>query len=501
MADPVGAVPTGTMSRRQSLQLQSPATHASSNPFSSAVQTQNEMSVHYHTIRHGINIALEEKQQQRSVHKGDTTNLSSAHEIPADVAFDLGQAAGRESFDTDIHLITESAFLARLQTDKNCGLTSAQVVASRAEHGRNELTPPPSPNWLWLLVKQLLAGFNSILWLAALFAFLSYEPFGDPNPDPTQIGLGVVLVLVVVFNSAFNLYQEGKSVRIIASFTKMIPTTAQTIRDGRMEQLVASELVVGDVVKLGLGDKVPADIRLLESSGLQVDNSALTGEAEPVHCTTVSTHLNYLESQNLAFFSSLVVQGNGTGVVIATGDRTVLGTVSVLTRNSSQVEITSLHREINRFVLIIVGFAVFFAILIWITWSSWLNKSSDPRFQGYLSENGNIINCIGLVVAFIPEGLPGAITLILTIVATRMFKQHVLVKSLATLETFNSVSVIATDKTGTLTMNLMTVTRLLWGSSQEYVVPTVERALLSHVGSAAASPAPRPCCCIAYRCL
>jgi sodium/potassium-transporting ATPase subunit alpha len=164
-----------------------------------------------------------------------------------------------------------------------------------------------------------------------------------------------------------------------------------------------------------------------------------------------------MESTNLIFYSSLVVQGTAEAIVVNIGDATVLGQVGKLTRGTGGSEVTGLHREINRFVLFVVCAALTSVILIWITWAAWLNVKQ----KGYISLNGqweikinifelfhlfifyigNIVNSIGMVVAFIPEGLPAAVTLVLTIVAKRMYKQKVLVKSLATVETFNNVSV------------------------------------------------------------
>ncbi|CAF0974148.1 unnamed protein product [Adineta steineri] len=157
----------------------------------------------------------------------------------------------------------------------------------------------------------------------------------------------------------------------------------------------------------------------------------------------------------------------GEAVVVNTGGSTILGQVGKMTRNTSGSEITGLHREINRFVLFVIAAALLSIIVLWITWTAWLNIKQN----GYITFNGNIVNSIGMVVCFIPEGLPAAVTLVLTIVAKRMYKQKVMVKSLATVETFNSVSIVATDKTGTLTINQMTITALLWGTQGEYMIP------------------------------
>ncbi|CAF1646980.1 unnamed protein product, partial [Didymodactylos carnosus] len=174
-----------------------------------------------------------------------------------------------------------------------------------------------------------------------------------------------------------------------------------------------------------------------------------------------------MESTNILFYSSSVVQGRGEAIVTAIGDKTVLGNVSKLTRSGSKNdEITGLHREVNRFVLFVVGVTVIAIITIWITWIFWLKI----YHKEFLSANQVIVNSIGMTVGFLPMGLPAAVTLVLTIVAKRMYKQKVLVKSLQTVETFNSTSIICTDKTGTLTLNKMSVAHLLWDINGEYKV-------------------------------
>jgi magnesium-transporting ATPase (P-type) len=192
-----------------------------------------------------------------------------------------------------------------------------------------------------------------------------------------------------------------------------------------------------------------------------------------------------MESTNIGFYSSMVEQGTGEAMVIATGDNTVLGKMSKLTRGSAGDEVTGLHREVNRFVLFVVLATIGAIIILWITWGAWLNRDH----HSFVTYNNNIVNSIGMIVGFLPMGLPSAVTLgnynnkiqneyfyfhfflVLTIVAKQMYRQRVLVKSLQIVETFNSVSVIATDKTGTLTQNKMTVTHLLWDTDGVYKVP------------------------------
>jgi sodium/potassium-transporting ATPase subunit alpha len=198
------------------------------------------------------------------------------------------------------------------------------------------------------------------------------------------LGLGVVLVLVIVSNALFNFYQEVKSMKIVASFSNMQPTIATVKRNGLEMQVNAEELVPGDIVRIRLGEKVPADCRLITCDGLQVNSSELTGESEPVNCTIKCTNRNFMESTNLIFYSSLVVQGTADAIVVNIGDATVLGQVGKLTRGTGGSEITGLHREINRFVLFVVFAALTSVIAIWITWAAWLNVKQN----GYITVNG-----------------------------------------------------------------------------------------------------------------
>ncbi|CAF1039319.1 unnamed protein product [Adineta ricciae] len=368
---------------------------------------------------------------------------------------------------TDVHIVPLEKLVDRFKSDLTNGLTDEMITQHRATYGENKLTPARPPSFFWMIIKQLLIGFNGILWIATLFAFLSYKPFGEPNPDISNLGLGVILILVIVLNALFNFYQEVKSMKIVSSFMKMQPSIATVKRNGVETQVNAEELVPGDIVRIRLGEKIPADCRLISCDDLQVNTSELTGESVPVSCTIKCTDRNIMESTNMVFYSSLAVQGTGEAIVVNIGDATVLGQVGKLTRGTGESEITGLHREINRFVLFVIIAAFISVILLWITWGAWLNIKE----KGFVTVNGNIVNSIGMIVCFIPEGLPAAVTLVLTIVAKRMYKQKVMVKALATVETFNSVSVIATDKTGTLTMNQMTITALLWGKQGEYLVP------------------------------
>jgi len=199
--------------------------------------------------------------------------------------------------------------------------------------------------------------------------------------------LGIVLVLVVLFNAMFNFYQEVKSMKIVASFSNRQQAITTVKRNGIEMQINTEELVPGDLVRIRLGEKVPADCRLISCDDLQVNTSDLTGESEPISCTVQCTNLNFMESTNLIFFSSFVVKGTAEAIVVNIGDATVLGQVGKMTHGTGGSEITGLHREINRFVLFVILAALTSVIVIWITWAAWLNIQQ----KGYITVNGRNI--------------------------------------------------------------------------------------------------------------
>jgi len=155
-------------------------------------------------------------------------------------------------------------------TNPETGLSSDFISDARAQYGVNKLTPPKPPNYFWLLFKQLFTGFNSILWFAGVLAILAYKPLGGPDPSMSNLALGIVIFFVIILNSILNAYQEIKSIKIVAAFSKLLPTLATVRRDGSEQQVVINELVPGDIVLIRMGDKLPADCRFISCDSLKV---------------------------------------------------------------------------------------------------------------------------------------------------------------------------------------------------------------------------------------
>ncbi|XP_015784858.1 sodium/potassium-transporting ATPase subunit alpha [Tetranychus urticae] len=356
----------------------------------------------------------------------------------------------KQELDVDDHIITLDELCSRLKTDPVKGLTSAQAKAVYERDGPNALTPPPTtPEWV-KFCKQLFGGFALLLWIGAVLCFLAYSiqaSTGD-NASPDNLYLGIVLAVVVIVTGCFSYYQEAKSSAIMESFKSMVPQYALVVREGQKLTIPAEEVVVGDVVEVKGGDRIPADIRILFAHQCKVDNSSLTGESEPQTRSPEKTHDNPLETRNLAFFSTNCVEGTATGVVIQTGDRTVMGRIANL---ASGLEIgqTPINREIEHFIHIITGVAVFLGVSFFII-AIILNY---PWLEA-------VIFLIGIIVANVPEGLLATVTVCLTLTAKRMASKNCLVKNLEAVETLGSTSTICSDKTGTLTQNRMTVAHM-----------------------------------------
>ena len=343
------------------------------------------------------------------------------------------------------------------------GLSHAKAKENLERDGPNSLTPPKqTPEWV-KFCKNLFGGFALLLWIGAILCFIAYSIQASTSEDPNDdnLYLGIVLAAVVIVTGIFSYYQESKSSKIMESFKNMVPQIATVIREGEKLTLKAEELVLGDVVDVKFGDRIPADIRIIESRGFKVDNSSLTGESEPQSRSPEFTNENPLETKNLAFFSTNAVEGTAKGVVICCGDQTVMGRIAGLASGLDTGE-TPIAKEIHHFIHLITGVAVFlgvtFFVIAFILGYHWLDA---------------VIFLIGIIVANVPEGLLATVTVCLTLTAKRMASKNCLVKNLEAVETLGSTSTICSDKTGTLTQNRMTVAHM-WFDNQIIEADTTE---------------------------
>ncbi|KAI5302911.1 hypothetical protein KEM56_000234 [Ascosphaera pollenicola] len=355
------------------------------------------------------------------------------------------------------HTMPVNEIYTALNTSVNYGLSAEQIERRLEQYGRNAPTPPPS-QWARKIFFYLFGGFGSILLLGSILVFVSWRPLGSP-PSISNLALAIVLLGVFVIQAAFNAWQDWSSSRVMASITTMLPDQCTVIRDSQPVMISALDLVPGDVLRINRGDKLSCDIRFVEVVGdVRFDRSILTGESAPQPATTHATDQNYLETANIGLQGTHCVSGSVVGVCVATGDSTVFGRIAHLT-NKPTTGLTPLQKEIVRFVCIIIGFILTVVIVVVVLWAAWLRQ----KHHDWISVAALIVDCVSVGVAFIPEGLPVAVAMSLTIGASIMRQNKILCKSLGTVETLGSVGVICSDKTGTLTKNEMFVTHCYTG--------------------------------------
>ncbi|MCL4800305.1 MAG: cation-transporting P-type ATPase [Burkholderiales bacterium] len=337
------------------------------------------------------------------------------------------------------HALAPAAALERLGARKE-GLSAAEAEARLAEHGPNRLTPPRRRGPL----ARFLLQFHNLLIYVLIGAAAVTAALGH------WVDTGVILGVVLV-NAVIGFVQEGKAERALDAIRGMLSLRATVRRDGRRTEIAAEELVPGDVVLLASGDKVPADLRLVETRSLRIEEAALTGESEPVEKAPAAVPEDAAlgDRRCMAYSGTLVVYGQGTGVVVATGDATELGRISGMLAEVQELA-TPLLRKMAVFArwltaAILALAAAMFAFGLWLR-----DYTPAEMFTA----------AVGLAVAAIPEGLPAILTVTLAIGVQRMAGRNAIIRRLPAVETLGSVTVICSDKTGTLTRNEMTVQKV-----------------------------------------
>jgi len=299
-----------------------------------------------------------------------------------------------------------------------------------------------------MLLKEFTGFFSLLLIFGGVLCFIGY---GMDQSHSDNLFLGIVLFCVVTITSVFSFTQESKAANLMAEFKNFTPATATVIRNGKQEKVPAKLLVPGDIVRITIGENVPADVILFEASELKVNNASLTGESEDIQKKPDVYKANVFESDNCVFFGTSCTMGNGLGLVFKTGDDTIMGRIAGLA-SSADAEETTLNRDIKQFIFIVSGIAIFLGITFFILGMA----------MGYELITG-VIFAIGIIVANVPEGLLVTVTVALALTARRMSEKQVQVNNMESVETLGSTSCICSDKTGTLTQNRMTVSQLFMG--------------------------------------
>ena len=351
------------------------------------------------------------------------------------------ETALSESDPAPWHALTAEEVEKRLRVDSGRGLDPAEAAKRLKTYGQNRLPQGKKKGPLM----RFLAQFNNILiyvLLTAGFIKLMLSLWLDAS----------IIFAVVVLNSLLGFLQEGRAEKALDSIRNMLSAEARAVRGGETRLIPAEDLAPGDIVLLESGDKIPADLRLVEARNLRTEEAALTGESVPAEKTTkpVSANATVGDRENMAFSGTMVVSGRATGVVVATGSQTELGRINQMLSDVSVLE-TPLLRQIKKFgYTITIAIAVISVLLF--SWGHWLGHMTFVElFQAV----------VGIAVSLIPEGLPALITITLAIGVQRMAQRNAIIRRLPAVETLGSVSRICSDKTGTLTLMEMMVTSVV----------------------------------------
>ncbi|KAF3937610.1 hypothetical protein ABW19_dt0204145 [Dactylella cylindrospora] len=365
-----------------------------------------------------------------------------------------------ELAESDYHTISQNELLSRFSTSIDQGLSREQVQRKLQEYGRNVPAKPPS-QFFRRLFGYLFGGFGSILLIGGALVFICWRPLGSP-PAPANLALAIVIWVVFIVQAFMNFWADFSTSRVMASITNMIPDDCLVRRNGAQISISATELVPGDIIYIKAGAKLPADVRFVEiSSDAKFDRSVLTGESVPVPGTLECTDKNMLETHNVGLQGTHCISGSGLAVCIATGPRTIFGRIAQLAA-APNTERTTLQKEILRFVIIIVTLMVLSNLIVIGLWAGWLRKDHP----NWISVPVLIVSIVSVAIAFVPEGLPIAVVACSSIISNIMRKNKILCKSLKTVETLGAVSVVCSDKTGTLTKNQMFVTEASVGAKK-----------------------------------
>ena len=336
------------------------------------------------------------------------------------------------------------------ETDAKRGLSSSEAAARLEKYGPNAIESSNKKSLAKKIIEQILDPMVILLIVAAIVSAFT----GD-------VVECVIIIAIVVINAIMSIIQEGKAEDSVAALQKMSSPEATVIRDGQRKHVKAEELVPGDVVVLETGDIIPADMRLIESSNLKIDESSLTGESVAVEKDanfTTNDDVGIGDRENYVHSSSIVTYGHGIGLVATTGEETEIGKIATSLDQVEDKE-TPLQRQLKKLskllaVLVVVVCIAVFALGYF--------RTGDDLLETFMV-------AVSLAVAAIPEGLTAVVTIVLSIGMNRMAERKAIVKNLLSVETLGSTTVICSDKTGTLTQNEMTITKV-FTNDEEYEV-------------------------------
>ncbi len=351
--------------------------------------------------------------------------------------------------------------LTQLATSLETGLSSEEASQRREKYGFNQLTEAPRPSFLKLLLEQ----FNNFIVILLIVAAVISALLGEWVDS-------AAIMSIVILNATLGVVQERRAEEALAALKKLAAPDAQALRDGHRQIVPARELVPGDVVFIEAGNYIPADVRLLEAVNLRVEEAALTGESVPVQKDAnirLESNVPLGDRKNTAFMGTLVNYGRGRGVVTSTGMHTQIGLIAEMLQQVEE-EQTPLQRRLDQLgkllgwaALAVCGLV--FVVAVFRNTDLGMLRGPGGGLLAYLDHAKEqlveiFMLAVGLAIAAVPEGLPAVVTISLALGMREMVRRHALIRKLSSVETLGSTTTICSDKTGTLTQNVMTVTRL-----------------------------------------
>ena len=358
------------------------------------------------------------------------------------------------------HALDSEEVVLKLNTELHKGLTSDEAAKRLEKYGRNELVEKEGTTFIQMVLSQLGDFVVILLLVAAVISAL----LGDYIE-------AAAIMAIVILNTVMGVVQEGKAEEALAALKKMSAPEVSVLRDGHRITLPAPELVPGDIVFLEAGNFIPADLRLIESVNMRIDEAALTGESVPVQknaAIVLEKDIPLGDRKNTAFMGTTVTYGRGEGIVVATGMKTELGMIADMLQ-SVEAEETPLQKRLEELgkVLGWASLAICGLVFIVMVIRHIMGPGGTEDLIGTILDGFMI--AVSLAVAAVPEGLPAVVTISLAMGMREMVKRHALIRRLASVETLGSATVICSDKTGTLTQNEMTVTRI-WTDNKAFEV-------------------------------
>ncbi len=350
---------------------------------------------------------------------------------------------------------TADEVVAALGTDAWSGLTREQAEERLRRYGRNELAAEqPVPEW-----RKFLAQFTDVLVVLLIAAGLISALLWLYERDSALPYEALAIFAIVLLNAVLGYVQQNRAEKAVAALQQLSAAQASVVRDGTRQQVAASDLVPGDVILVEEGDTAPADARLIQSTALQMAEAALIGESLPVakDIAAVTEEAGLGDRHDMIFSGTAATYGRGRAVVTATGMSTEMGRIAGMLRRAPE-ETTPLQKELDRVGRLLAVIVAIIAVVMIVTIVLMQDISGFSDFFDVL------ILGVALAVAAVPEGLPAVVTAVLALGVQRMARRNAIVRHLSAVETLGSASVIASDKTGTLTRNEMTVRRVVTAS-------------------------------------